>query len=199
MRCIAFVVTLAGVIASAPLAAAQLPDNDKLALARQVLDATVSPKMIEEQQAKLGLPAMPQFDEPTCRMPRLVVPATECVDKFRAFDRERVAAIKSLVASNLPVMLEDQAVAMAAAFSSEELLALRNFYTSDIGRSISRKQVEITVDVQKKLQERILREVGEFSKANSAKRTELRNAVLGRPATPPVSPQQPTPSKSEPQ
>jgi hypothetical protein len=186
MRWVPFVALFAAALAAAPIAASQQPDSDKLALAKQVIDATVSPKIIEEQQAKIGLPSMPQFDEPTCKMSRIVVPAAECVEKFRALDLERDASIKAVVASNLPAMLEDQAVAMAASFSTEELLALRNFVTSEIGRSISRKQAEMAVEVVKKSQERIVREVGELSKANSAKRTEPRNTVLGRPTAPPA-------------
>jgi hypothetical protein len=76
-----------------------------------------------------------------------------------------------------PAIVEDRASLLARTYSGKELAALRDFYSSPVGLSITTKQVQFDAEWQRAMTTRLAPQLQSLSKTWSDRRMELLREV----------------------
>jgi hypothetical protein len=160
-------------------ATASVPEFEKLSMAREISSLTFE---LEDQRAMIAnsrsaTRSIADVATTFCNPPTISMPVEDCLQRYRALDEAQASETAELMQSIWPAIVEDRASLLARTYSGKELAALRDFYSSPLGLSITTKQVQFDAEWQRAMATRLAPQLQSLSKTWSDRRMELLREV----------------------
>lgn len=181
-------------------------EAEKLAMATEIATQMTDPAMMDQMfSSELAANAVPDMSAMCAAVPP--DQAAACAQKMEASKTtaQSVAAeMADKARAMMPALMQDMGAIMADKYTGEELVAMKDFYSSAEGQSIMRKQPEVMAEFMPKvvarmqpLQMEMVQKLAQrmSADATTTMTTPVPGATTATPATPlPTTPTPTTPT-----
>ena len=175
-------------------------EAEKTAMATEIATIMTDPSMMDQMfSSQLGAGALPDMAAMCAAVPPDQAAAcTQKMEGSKATAQSVAVEMADKAKATMPALMQDMGAIMAAKYTGEELVAMKDFYSSPEGQSIMQKQPQVMAEFMPKVMERLqplqLEMMQKLSdRMNAAATTTTPPATTPAPTTP--APVTPTPAK----
>lgn len=163
-------------------------DADKQKLASSIATMVTDPKMYDSMFDTMRTSMMPMFDRMCDSVPASQqAGCPERMAKIRPVIEESMKESMDKVKGIMPEMMQDMGAVMARVYTSEELAAMNDFYSSPEGKSIMKKQPQVMAEYMPKAMMRMQQMQGEMvQKMQKRLMDAMKDAGMPPPSAPPI-------------
>jgi len=138
-------------------ATAPVPESENLSMAREVVSLTFKLENLRAtiDNSRSATRSVVDIAKTFCNPPRISMPVEECLQRYHALEEAEASETGDLIQSIWPAMVEDRVSLMARTYSGKELAAMRDFYSSPVGLSITTRQVQFDAEWQRAMAARL--------------------------------------------
>lgn len=175
-------------------------EAEKTAMATEIATIMTDPSMMDQMfSSQLGAGALPDMAAMCAAVPPDQAAAcTQKMEGSKATAQSVAVEMADKAKATMPALMQDMGAIMAVKYTGEELVAMKDFYSSPEGQSIMQKQPQVMAEFMPKVMERLqplqLEMMQKLSdRMNAAATTTTPPATTPAPTTP--APVTPTPAK----
>lgn len=173
-------------------------EAEKTAMATEIATIMTGPTMMDQMfSSQLGAGAMPDMAAMCAAVPPDQAAAcTQKMEGSKATAQSVAVEMADKAKATMPALMQDMGAIMAAKYTGEELVAMKDFYSSPEGQSIMEKQPQVMAEFMPKVMERLqplqLEMMQKLSDRMNATATTPPVAIPAPTPTTPATPAPPT-------
>lgn len=174
-------------------------EAEKTAMGTEIANIMTDPAMMEQMfSSQLSAGAMPNMSAMCAAVPP--DQAAACTQKMEG-SKETMQSVATEMTDKakamMPALMQDMGSIMARTYTGEELVAMKNFYSSPEGKAIMQKQPQVMAEFMPKVLERLqplqMEMVQKLSERMTAAATITTTVTPGPTTAPPIVTTSPAP------
>ena len=132
-------------------------EAEKTAMATEIATIMTDPGMMDQMfSSQLGAGALPDMAAMCAAVPPDQAAAcTQKMEGSKATAQSVAVEMADKAKATMPALMQDMGAIMAAKYTGEELVAMKDFYSSPEGQSIMQKQPQVMAEFMPKVMERL--------------------------------------------
>lgn len=132
-------------------------EAEKTAMATEIATIMTDPTMMDQMfSSQLGAGAMPDMAAMCAAVPPDQAAAcTQKMEGSKATAQSVAVEMADKAKATMPALMQDMGAIMAVKYTGEELVAMKDFYSSPEGQSIMEKQPQVMAEFMPKVMERL--------------------------------------------